>query len=291
MHVWIDRLAFIISALALTFINAPASAAPVGLKAGTYSCVTMGNFTPRQPSRDSLEEIARAQAGNNIRPIRAPQLTFSPAIFGDVMLDGKGNYRATEDSFGAGKYGFDAVKGELRFTGFLGALTQGEYDGEGKSFQVAYKDLGFHCGLAASTNLSQAPVAKPQPAVQPQNNNLGSALKTATAADYGGKFIGTYVCSQGKTPMVLALRAQPNGQLIAVFGFGGPQNPDISDPLGIYSLLGTWKGSHFKLEAHEWMKKPEGFEMISFEGDVMQRGVFGKILRSSCSTFEAAKAG
>jgi WD40-like Beta Propeller Repeat len=69
-----------------------------------------------------------------------------PAVFGDIIIDGQGNYKLT-NAKGIGKYIFNKVTSKLSFTGDLSVMKVEEYNDKKYTFFLIYKDLSFQCSL------------------------------------------------------------------------------------------------------------------------------------------------
>ena len=271
-------------------IASPAEAKPAALKAGTYNCTTISSstFALRTPDTNDPSEINRRAGGNKITPISPPQLFFGPAAFGNVILDGKGGYRMPSVRQ-TGRYGFNAATGRPTFTGDLGAMKQGYYSGTGTSFTVSMgDDLNFQCSLTGAAASGPSPAGPSAPDAGPFAA-MGPALKSGTAADFTGSFTGDYICRNDSTTLQLSLSAKPDGSLVGIFRFGGDRMAEMNYAVGAYSMRGSWAGSHFTLKSNSWIRQPDGFVMVDIEGDISERGVFGKVLYPSCSTFMATK--
>lgn len=276
----------VIMAVILFGASGFAQAQAVGLKTGTYNCFTLSTLYVPNPQRTDPTEVARVGAGNVwVRPMVAPQLLLAPAVFGNVVLDGRGNYRLTNMRQG-GRYGFNTRTGRPTFTGDLGAMQLIEYSGTGTSFVVGWQGMNFECGLtgpggplAAASNAGD----------QSLTSAVGPRLTTATFAQFNGHFEGHYRCNSAQTFMQLDLQARPNGTVTGVFKFGGMRTPEINYSVGSFSLTGTWSGSQFQLKRNAWIVQPQGYEMFDMEGSLTSLGVSGKVIHPICSVFAARK--
>ena len=114
-------------------------------KAGRYYCYT----TVYSPS-----------------PYQSGAIRVVPAFFGDVILDGKGNYKFSRKS-GTGQYAFDRATSKLSFTGDLGLMTVDQYKSKNYSFFLTHNGLAFQCGLQDDTKPAAASEARPADAVAP----------------------------------------------------------------------------------------------------------------------------
>jgi hypothetical protein len=280
----------LLSAVGVVFLAGPAEVEAAPLKAGTYHCTTISasTFARRTPETNDPAEINRRAGGNKIQPMSPPQLFFGPAAFGNVIIDGKGGYRMPSVKQ-VGKYGFDAVAGRPTFTGDLGAMEQGYYSGTGTSFTVSMGEgLNFQCSLTGASATGQSMAAPIQPDPGPFAT-MGPVLASASAANYTGEFTGDYICGKSPSTLQLSLSALPDGSISGIFRFGGDRMAPMNYAVGAYSLKGRWQGSHFSLKSEAWIRQPDGYVMIDIEGDISDRGVFGKVLFPNCSTFTATK--
>jgi hypothetical protein len=270
----------------------PAFAQSQPLKKGTYSCWTLSTMYKAPPAPDSPGEINRRarklEIDPNSRPMSPPDLYMMPAVFGNVILDGKGRYTITAVKQ-SGTYGFDRKKGLPTFTGDLGAMKLVEYSGTGTSFVVGWEGANYQCAVA-------------QPAVAPATVSAGTKipnaayiswvgpkLTSAKASDFEGRYEGSYACNTVNSRLELDLKPKADGTITAVLKFGGVKTPEFSYSLGSYSMKGTWQGTHFILKSDQWITKPEGYSMVDIEGDVTTKGVAGTVLFSNCDSFAAAR--
>jgi hypothetical protein len=261
----------------------PAAAEAVPLKQGTYSCFTIAAMAPQATLPTDLSEVNRAAQGNKIRPMVPPQILLAPAAFGNVILDGKDGYRITAVR-SVGKYGFNKATGRPTFTGDLGAMKQGEYNGTGTRFIVGWEGVNYQCSLTADPNSPEV-LAAAAARDRDFKATVGPVLPTAQAGDFNARYIGSYICGNTETYLVLDLTAKPDGSLTGVFNFGGLHTPEISYYLGSYALQGEWKEAHFKLKGQQWLKQPNGYIMTDMEGDLTKLGSSGKVLSPRCGSF------
>ena len=98
---------------------------------------------------------------------------------------------------------------------------------------------------------------------------LTPAVAAAADDDFttpAGTWTGTYVCSQGGTGLTLTLDASTDGKLSGTFEFYATKaNPGVPD--GSFTVEGAWQQSG-KLSLHgvRWIKQPDGYGMVSLEG-------------------------
>ncbi len=275
-------------ALFVTLIAAPAQAASLPLKAGRYNCFTVTVTAHSQTAGELMQETNRQRAGYPIRPMIVPQMLLAPAAFGSIILDGKGGYTmpSTRQS---GRYGFNSAAGRPTFTGDLGAMKLGPYNGSGEAFEVGWQGMNFHCGLPAPP--SKAIASGTQQPNKEFTSYAGTVRQTASAADFNGHYEGSYVCSGVATALRLDLQARPDGSITGVFEFGGYRIPgDDGYSIGSFVLKGTWSGAHYVLKADHWIKQPQGYTMIDLEGDLTSLGTAGKVLYSSCDSYAVKRS-
>jgi hypothetical protein len=142
-----------------------ASALAQGLlppKAGTYYCYT-SQYNPAQAIVYSI--------------------SYTPAFFGNVILDGKGNCTLTGRNT-SGKYLFDKSSGNMTFTGDLKVMRHQNYPSQKNTCLLLYQDLAFVCGLTNNPGKPSEPTAgstgnKPQASSGKLNEGLtGKILAT-----------------------------------------------------------------------------------------------------------------
>jgi hypothetical protein len=270
----------------------PAFAESQPLKQGSYGCWTLTTSYKAPPAPDSQSEINRRalqlEVDPNSRSIQPVGLSLVPAIFGNVVFDGKGRYSipAIKQS---GTYGFDKNKGLPTFTGDLGAMQLVEYSGTGTGFVVGWDGTNFHCGLEGQNVAPSAVSSGTKIPNAAYVSWVGPTLSSAKISDFDGRFEGNYACGTADSRLELELKSKDDGTISAIFNFGGIKTPEFSYSLGSYSMKGTWKGTHFILKGDKWIKQPEGYTMVDIEGDITTKGVAGTILFSSCDSFAAAR--
>jgi WD40-like Beta Propeller Repeat len=139
-------------------------------KAGSYYCYTTAIET-------SISQINRIQV--------------VPAFFGNISLDGQGNYKFTKRS-GSGKYVFDKEFSQLVFTtGDLKIMRVSSYKSD--NFFLNYNGLSFHCTTgkvntaAGSSDNKNNPNTAAKPGL-PFNKGLSGKLLT-TVSDANNGFI------------------------------------------------------------------------------------------------------
>ncbi len=127
-------------------------------EAGSYYCYTTG--------------LSNDPYANN-------SIQVTPAFFGDIVMDGKGNYSLTRKNT-KGRYTFTKSASKLTFTGDLSIMTVSDYTSNG--FSLSYKTFGFNCNLRGSTT---KPTANPSGKNKPNTIlNEGLTGKILTTASY-----------------------------------------------------------------------------------------------------------
>jgi hypothetical protein len=77
-----------------------------------------------------------------------------------------------------------------------------------------------------------------------------------------GSYLGTYVCPQGETALMLTVNAPAGGQQTAEFAFGG--NNGL--PSGAYVVLvQADNAGAIILTPQHWLQQPEGYDMVGAE--------------------------
>jgi hypothetical protein len=90
-------------------------------------------------------------------------------------------------------------------------------------------------------------------------STLGYSQKTNQLS---GKWIGTYICPQGETGLLLEIKYQSNS-LFAIFNFYPVRsNPNI--PSGSFSMSVSLEKNNLSLTPLEWIVKPSGYTMTGF---------------------------
>lgn len=282
----------VVAGLATVSFSNPVLAKSQPLKQGTYGCWTLTTSYVAPPPPDSQSEINRRalelEIDPNSRSIQPAGLSIVPAVFGNVILDGKGGYKITAVKQ-RGTYGFDSKKGLPTFTGDLGAMKLVEYSGTGTSFTVGWDGMNYHCGLEGQNVASAAVSSGTKSPNAAYVSWVGPKLSSAKFSDFNGRFEGSYACNTVNSRVEVELKAKADGTVTAVWTFGGAKTPEFSYSLGVYSMKGTWEGTHFILKSDQWIKKPEGYIMVDVEGDLTTQGVAGTMLLSNCDSFAAAR--
>lgn len=96
-----------------------------------------------------------------------------------------------------------------------------------------------------------------------------SYLETTNIGDITGKWVGTYVASQGETALTLTVVGNDFENLTAIFNFGPiPNNPKV--PTGSYQMSGKYDPytGQLSLKGVEWINKPSGYVMLNLTGRI-----------------------
>jgi hypothetical protein len=128
--------------------------------AGSYYCHTT-TFTV---GAGGLDKNFNDVNGNNA-------LQVLPAFFGDIVIDGKGNYKLSGSGKG-GQYTFDKTKGKLNFSGELKSVQVSEYKSTG--FVISQGGFGYICNCKGVTPEPDAVVKNP-------NNGFGGIIIASQA--------------------------------------------------------------------------------------------------------------
>lgn len=109
--------------------------------------------------------------------------------------------------------------------------------------------------------------------------SAGSAF--AQSADlFGGDWSGAYMCQQGQTPMTLLMLPRDDGSVTAAMEF------TVGDTKGSYRLTGRpGRDGSLKLVPANWIRRPEGFEMVGLTGRLEGSRFSGRIDHSACGEF------
>lgn len=101
-----------------------------------------------------------------------------------------------------------------------------------------------------------------------------------------GFYTGTYVCSQGPTPLTLTIAPNTTSKgLDAIFSFGGGTS---EVPAGSFLMEGTLRNGVLKLNATDWIVQPDGYVSVDLRADVPDASadrISGKLLDPACDTF------
>jgi hypothetical protein len=141
---------------------------------------------------------------------------------------------------------------------------------------LIYQSLAYECGREGAPVASAVPTPQPPP----------KSSRPATVADFNGTFVGKYVCQQRETSMQLDTKAAANGDIVAVYSFGGTGDT----PKGAFTLTGHWTSKGFVLEPHEWLDQPApGYQMVGLDGALTDKGLAGRAVHNLCTTFDLVR--
>jgi WD40-like Beta Propeller Repeat len=165
----INLLLFFITELIVSVVCISAQQAP---KAGEYYCYT----TTIQTS-----------------PFGINPILVQPAFFGNLILDGKGNYKLTRRA-GTGRYSFNKSTSKLSFTtGDLKIMAVSGYKSD--SFQISNNGLAFNC-TTESGNIEKKPGTSPKDSPKILTSvilNEGLTGKILTTTSYRADQFGSAV--------------------------------------------------------------------------------------------------
>jgi hypothetical protein len=239
-------------AAATAFAAPSAESAPA---AGNYACVT-AQYTPNV-----------VMSGGAVQ--------MMPAIWGDIVMDGKGSYTLTRGN-GSGRYAYDRSTSKLSFTGSLGSATVSDYSGISKGFRLRGGGTEWICSIARPT---PAATTAPQPVRDPNAPNPYSG-----ADRFSGKYVGSYNCRGNWTDYWMTMQAKADGTLSATLNFG-----DANTPSGSYTLTGNWQETQFALKPDQWLSQPEGYAMGGVTGRLDGYRFTGRFDAKSCSVMTGRK--
>jgi outer membrane protein OmpA-like peptidoglycan-associated protein len=123
-----------------------------------------------------------------------------------------------------------------------------------------------------------------------------AALSQAAAGDSRtvlGEWVGTYTCGQGLTGLTLTIAEATPASATAVFHFyADPSNPKV--PEGCFRMSGSYDpgGGQLKFKGGDWLLRPSGYRVVSFEGSVDAEGRrFEGLVKGppGCTTFDLAR--
>lgn len=122
--------------------------------------------------------------------------------------------------------------------------------------------------------------------------SLASAERTVL-----GEWVGTYTCAQGLTGLTLTIAEATPTRAQALFHFyADPRNPQV--PTGCFVMDGRYDPAtgYLRLDGREWLVRPSGYRVVSFEGDVDTEGrhFAGTVTGAraplrGCTTFQLAR--
>ncbi|OHV19633.1 hypothetical protein BBK14_09000 [Parafrankia soli] len=93
--------------------------------------------------------------------------------------------------------------------------------------------------------------------------SAGGPVVAGVAVD--GAWRGSYACAQGTTGLSLRIAGTGPAALTATFDFYPlPENPTV--PRGSFTMTGSVQGGQIRLDGHEWVSRPAGYEMVNLTG-------------------------
>lgn len=90
-----------------------------------------------------------------------------------------------------------------------------------------------------------------------------------------GRFVGSYVCRQGVTPVIFDVSPDSSGK----FSFGGAGSPS-----GVFSVRITARGSETLITPVAWIKQPANYSMVRAVLRQSGENLEGQILAPGCSS-------
>lgn len=124
------------------------------------------------------------------------------------------------------------------------------------------------------------------------------APRAALAADAGlltGRFVGTYVCAQGKMGLTLDLVGAPDGKITGTFSFAPTKGSGPLAARGTFTLKGELHDSGlFFIDGDQWIDQPEGYQMVGLMGlagfaGMRVDGFGGQIKAEGCTTYKVER--
>jgi hypothetical protein len=88
-----------------------------------------------------------------------------------------------------------------------------------------------------------------------------------------GEWVGTYTCAQGLTGLTLTIAEATLTSARALFHFyADPRNPRV--PTGCFMMDGKYDpaSGQLRLDGGDWLLRPGGYRVVSFEGEVDAEG-------------------
>ena len=236
----------LLGALSAVLISSTAGAQQAPLKADRYGCsaTTLTSAVPGRayPGRPATFDM--------------PQMISVPALFGDIIIDGRGGYRLPKIGT-SGRALFDRASGALSFTGDLSAFKVQRIRDHDAWFALSTSDMRFDCGPYSANGArphatGTAPATPSAPA---------APVRALTPAEkLTGTFSGVYSCGD-LAAFRLELLAKPDGTLTGRFAFGPPRDQNgqvVYSVIGSYAVSGTWQENKFSLNPDRWIEQPKG---------------------------------
>jgi hypothetical protein len=134
------------------------------------------------------------------------------------------------------------------------------------------------CGSAGSATVVEVP---PQDLPPPQPTQQ-VVVEAAPVFRAGEQWVGTYVCAQGRTDLVLHIDRVAADTVDAVFEFS--HSP--SGAGGAYQMRGTIDGSAgVHLVPGRWLDQPPNYVSVGMTGAVRGDAFTGRMDNPSCGSF------
>jgi hypothetical protein len=109
-----------------------------------------------------------------------------------------------------------------------------------------------------------------------------SSTIAVQAAAPDGLWTGTYICSQGTTPLELYVTTAMVGTPTALFHFG---DGSVDRPEGCFTMIGSQTSGALVFTAHGWVLRPPDYVTVNLLGSVTQGHYTGWVAGPGCTTF------
>lgn len=109
--------------------------------------------------------------------------------------------------------------------------------------------------------------------------------------DVSGVWVGSYVCTQGKTGLRLVLTATSSDRVEGRFEFFAlDENPGV--PSGSFRVTGSLSGSTLTLKPNGWISRPPGYLEVALAGSISADGdwYLGHIQHAGCDEFAVSRS-
>lgn len=115
---------------------------------------------------------------------------------------------------------------------------------------------------------------------------MASGAQAVTPAAAVGTWSGSYICAQGRTDVIMTLRARNNGAVSGVMSF----NSRNDGAKGAYALEGSVRQSgRITLVGSQWRDRPGNYVMVDFDGTIYGNTMSGSVRGPACSTFKVTR--
>ena len=141
------------------------------------------------------------------------------------------------------------------------------------------------CGGSSDVTVVEVPPpAAPLPTAQVTTAPAQTAAPAPTPRA-NVEWVGTYVCAQGETDLVLGMQADESGSVNAIFRFSSPDGTT-----GSYHMHGTMRDDGVvHLIAGSWIQRPPNYVTVGMTGRIQGNVFAGRIDNSSCGAFSLTK--